>query len=740
MTYGSAADRIVEVAVPVPLDRTFHYRAVGDLAERLRPGMRVRVPFGRQRLEGYCVGFATESAFPQLKEIEAVLDAAPLLSAEQLELAHWIARTWVAGIGEVLDCMLPGAVRRQVAVRQRAVVDLAMPPESVRQKLDIVRSGKRRAVLEALLADDSQGLLGLLERAGCTAAVIKALEKEGWVAIRRVEVAPWELGPAVERTTPPTLTGEQERALAKVGAAVDAGRFAGFLLFGVTGSGKTEVYLRAIEKVIAAGGQAIVLVPEIALTPQTTGRFRQRFDRVAVMHSGMSDGERHAYWRAIAAGKASVVVGARSAVFAPAPRLRLIVIDEEHEPTFKQANSPRYHARDVALWRARHGNFPVVMGSATPSLESFGEIGRGRYELLELTHRIYGRRMPAVDVIDMRQEIYARPGFRVMGRKMEQLMRRSLERHEQVMLFLNRRGFSTFFLCPQCGHVLRCSQCDITLTFHRGRDRAMCHYCGVEVPVPKNCPECRYAPLKAMGMGTERVEQEMRDLFPQARLFRMDSDSMRARGSYEEVVGRLTRGEIDILVGTQMIAKGHDFPGVTLVGVIGADTALHLADFRARERTFQLLAQMAGRTGRGEKGGEVVIQSYTPEDYSIAFAAKHDYVGFARRELVDRRKDGYPPFGRIARVVLEGAKEAKVAERAKELAEALRAGTSGGPVTVLGPVACPVSRIKGQHRQHVVLKAPAEFDLVTVLGPARERLGGWAGVRVLVDVDPVNML
>ena len=447
----AVSELFAEIAVPVPLDRTFHYRMTIDQAGTLKPGMRVRVPFGPRRVEGYCVGLADRSEVKVHKGIDKILDVEPLLDAEQLELARWIARTYCAGLGEVLDCMLPGAVRKNVRVASRTEVALVASVPETRAVLDAMRrpSAKRLAVVEALLAAGGRMPLDpLLQNAGVTKAVVSSLQKDGLLGVHKVEVAPWETEPPVERESAPTPTREQQLALDKVLSALRAGRHQGFLLFGVTGSGKTEVYLRAIEQVVASGRQAIVLVPEIALTPQAIGRFRRRFSAVAVMHSGMSEGERHAYWRAIAHGRASVVVGARSAVFAPTRNLGLIVIDEEHEPSFKQGNSPRYHTRDVALWRASHGNFPVILGSATPSLESYAEVARGRFDLLELTRRVKGRPMPAVEVIDMRTESYSRHGCQVLSRALEQRLKGVLEKGEQGMLFLNRRGFSTVLFCP----------------------------------------------------------------------------------------------------------------------------------------------------------------------------------------------------------------------------------------------------------------------------------------------------
>ncbi len=489
-----------------------------------------------------------------------------------------------------------------------------------------------------------------------------------------------------------------------------------------------------------AGGQAIVLVPEISLTPQTIRRFRARFSRVAVLHSHLTPAARRKQWQAISKGRADVIIGARSALFAPAPHLRLIVVDEEHETSFKQDSTPRYHARDAAVMRAKIEGAVCILGSATPSLETFNNARTGRYRIAELSCRVEHMPMPSVETVDMSDEVVAVKYQRYLSRRLENLMSETLSRNEQVILFLNRRGFSTYIHCLRCRFVLKCRDCDITLTYHKLQGKMMCHYCHYEMPPPEKCPDCGARTLRFSGMGTERIEDEVRRSFPEHTLARMDSDTMRKRDLYERVLADFRAGKTDILVGTQMIAKGLHFPNVTLVGVIAADSALSLPDFRAAERTFQLVSQVAGRTGRGPKGGRVLVQSFTPDHYSVRMAARHDYFGFAEAELAHRRELSYPPFGRIARIVVQARDQAALARHASEIGGALSRAARAHRSFVLGPVPCPIARIKAKFRRHILIKAPDHRELQAVLDAAEHLYGGTSKVSVTVDVDALGML
>jgi primosomal protein N' (replication factor Y) len=706
-----------------------------------------------------------QPAVEEVKAIEAVLDPEPLLSAELLELARWLADYYLAGLGEVLEAILPSAVRLKVGVEEAAEVRLAVTAEEARAALDRFpkSQSKRARLLEALIRRGGRAEeKALLTEAGCGAAVVGALRKAGLLVRERVEKEEPFPYPVEQKRPAHRLNPEQVRAMAEVEAIRRGGRFGVLLLFGVTGSGKTEVYLQTIAKVVAEGKQAIVLVPEISLTPQTIARFQERFDRVAVLHSHLAAGERARYWRSIQRGEAQVVVGARSAIFAPTPHLGLIVIDEEHETTFKQETSPRYHARDVAVMRAHGLGIPVILGSATPTLESYHNSVLGKFRRAVLARRVEGRPLPEVEVVDMAREAVEQKRLVALSRRLELLMRESLTRSEQVILFLNRRGFATYIFCPRCGFVLKCPQCDITLTFHRasptqaqreaaGRSLwtatdgpqapglARCHYCGYEAVPPGNCPECLLPGIRFTGLGTERIEEVVARRFPDVPLARMDSDTMTHRGAYERVLGAFRRGEIGILVGTQMLAKGLDFPNVTVVGVVNADVSLHVPDLRSAERTFQLLAQVAGRTGRGPKGGRVVVQTFRPYHYAVEAARTHDYLSFAMQELNYRRQLNYPPFSRLARVLVEGAREEAVVTKARELADLIRPRLPDSGSELLGPVPAPIAQLRGEFRWHLLLKASRADTIHWVLELTRAEVGR-KRVSVTVDVDPIALL
>jgi primosomal protein N' (replication factor Y) len=527
-----------------------------------------------------------------------------------------------------------------------------------------------------------------------------------------------------------TLTPEQEAALQVVGGGVT-------LIHGVTGSGKTEVYLRAIERVVAAGRQAIVLVPEIALTPQTVSRFKARFPRIAVLHSVLTEADRAAQWRATRSGEADVIIGARSAIFAPTRALGLVVVDEEHEGAYKQENAPRYHAREVAIERARREGAGVVLGSATPSLESLHRARSGEFRLARLPYRIERREMPEIEVVDMIAERAELKRYPILSRRLSGLMAESLGRGEQVILFLNRRGFVTQISCPRCHWVFRCRRCDVALTYHRQDERGLCHYCYEARPVPETCPDCTVGGLLHLGIGTERIEDEVKSRFPDRVVARMDSDAMKTKKDYRESLTNLWSGKMDILIGTQMIAKGLDVPNVTLVGVVNADTAFHVPDFRAAERTFQLITQVAGRAGRGPRGGRVVVQSFNPNHYSITSAAAYDFDGFVARELEMRKELGYPPFAQLVRIVVQGTNEKRTREAAERFATKLRPSLDGSS-QLLGPAPAPLYRLKGRWRMHLLVKTPDASAL-------RERLMHLAGavsrpLQAIVDVDPVGMM
>lgn len=733
-----------ELVFGIPQDRSFHYRVPEHLRTAIEIGKRCRASFGRREMTGYCVGFPARPEVSRVKDILDVVDPLPVVTPDMLKLTRWIADYYCCSWGEALEGVLPAAVKRRATSRRIRLVHLTVTGDELKEQVAALsrRAPRQARALEILGELEAEVTTQeLMNIAGASHAVIKALRDKRLVEYREklVELDPFaRIVP--EKAELPELTEEQKAALALIEGELGKGDFGVVLLNGVTGSGKTEVYLRALSEVVARGKQAIVLVPEISLTPQTIRRFKSRSPAVAILHSHLTDAQRYSQWQTIQKGEAQVVIGARSAVFAPTPDLGLIVVDEEHESTFKQEQAPRYHARDVGIMRAKIDGAVVILGSATPSLESLYNCQAGRYRMARLTHRVEQRPMPKVDIIDMTHE-FSEPGrARFISRRLRRLINESLSRNEQVMLFLNRRGFATYVHCARCKFVLRCTQCDIALTYHKRRSKVICHYCGRELDAPQNCPECLMPGIKYFGLGTQKVEEEIAREFPDARVLRMDSDSMRGRDAHRHALADFHAGKTDILVGTQMIAKGLDFPNVTLVGVVLADSSLHLADFRAAERTFQLVAQVAGRTGRGEKGGEVVVQTLTPDHCSIVLAAQHDHDAFAKAELESRRQLFYPPYSRVLRVVFQGKDEAKVRARANEVTQLTRAGLSPSQARVLGPVPCPIALVKNRHRWHLIVKGRGPRVIASLVTKLRRETHRKASVQMVVDVDPTAML
>jgi primosomal protein N' (replication factor Y) len=747
-----AADQLVAtVVLPGGPAGEFDYLApaglvAGDRPEqRLEAGRRVRVPLGRanRSVVGYCVALVNKPVGQRkLKSVSAVLDRQPLLSPPMLRLTRWMADYYLCPWGQVLEAVVPAGVREQAGTRN--VKFLSVPPE-VAARIGQLELPPKQAEALKLLAASPKPLAAkqLATRAGCTMAPINELLKKSLIAesVERISIDRLDETAHV-RESPHNLNADQAAALATIGDALDAAEHRTILIHGVTGSGKTEVYIRAIQQVVHFGRQAILLVPEISLTPQTVARFRARFDRVAVLHSHLSDVERHEHWRRIARGEVDVVVGARSAIFAPTPHLGLIVLDEEHESTFKQETAPRYHARDVALRRAADQNVPLVLASATPSLESWHRAQRGEYRLVEMPRRVLDRPLPAVCTIDLRDEVHSKFSRGAISRPLHRAMDEALRDGGQVILLLNRRGHSTHIQCPACGHAVRCPDCDLALTFHRQDSSAVCHYCDYHSAAPTSCPACNFAGIRFSGLGTQKLEAEVRARFPDYPCVRMDTDSMRGRGSHERALAGFREGRTRILLGTQMIAKGLDFPNVTLVGVINADTALHLPDFRAAERTFQLVTQVAGRTGRGPQGGRVLVQTLSPDAPAIVAAVRHDLPAFASQELPHREELGYPPFAAMIRIVIRGRSNSAAQALAEELARRLHAQADGAApgVRILGPAPAPMTRLRGSFRYQVQLQSADGESLRRVVRAATAHLKLADGAAWIIDVDPLDMM
>jgi primosomal protein N' (replication factor Y) len=740
------AGLFADVVFDRPLDHAFTYAVNDDLAASIAVGKRVRAPFGRgdRTTIGYCVRLTETPPTRPVKELTAVLDDEALLDDHLMRLTRWMADYYLCGWGQVLNAVVPAGARDKAGTRLRMFIEAVS-----RQETPAHLPTKQAAVLQYLReVHHPVELRELTRRVHCGPGPIEALASKGLVRriTRRMDRfidANEEPG---EPDGPITLNEDQLRVWSQLEPALHGGGFQAFLLHGVTGSGKTEIYLRAIEEVVRQGKEALVLVPEISLTPQTIARFQGRCGETAVMHSHLGDAERGGQWRRVAAGQVQVVVGARSAVFATARKLGLIVIDEEHEGTFKQESTPRYHARDVAVMRARLENIPILLGSATPSLESWHNAQRGQYTLLTLPQRVLDRPLPPVTLIDRRHEEPRRGRVPALSAGLEHAMRDALREGGQVILLLNRRGFSTHIHCPSCGHIESCRFCDLGLTYHKQRDIMLCHYCGYEEAPPKNCQLCGQAAVRYHGLGTEKLQAEIEELFPNYVVRRMDSDTMRRPGSHGRTLAAFREGLIHILMGTQMIAKGLDFPNVTLVGVVNADVGLHVPDFRAAERTFQLLSQVAGRAGRGPRGGRVMVQTLTPEHPCIALAATHDYAGFTAAELIHRRAHNYPPYQRMARVIVRSHDQKAAGDFADRLAACFTAElqklAEKGPaeVRLLGPAEAPVFRLKGYFRYHFQLQSPSAATLHQVLRAVLPMQRPPTGVEFTLDVDPFNML
>lgn len=795
------AEVIVDVST-YHVDRPFDYQVPVEWISVIELGSRVKVPFGPRNVLGFVVGLKQETDVPlnKLKAINQILDMEPVLTEEMLRMAKWLKNDTICYEIDALQVMLPSALRAKYekmiklqqgqqlplevqaifGKRQRAnfkeferagllpllkqlVADNIVTIENVvkqqgnvkeirmvqitadHQLIERALEQSSRAVKQRLLLQWMCQHLGevftpqqICDEAGVSISVLEAVIDKGAAQFIQEEVFRDPFTKEVSRTQALQLTDEQQVALQAITTAMDQQMAQTFLLHGVTGSGKTEVYLQAIQKVLEEGKEAIMLVPEISLTPQMTERFRSRFgEMVAVMHSGLSVGEKYDEWRKIQQGKVKVVVGARSAIFAPFTNIGLIILDEEHESTYKQEDSPRYHARDVAIWRSEFYKCPIILGSATPALESFARAKKGVYKLLSLKHRALHQALPTVFIADMREEL--RQGNRSMfSQSLIEAIRLRLEKKEQMVLFLNRRGYSSFVLCRDCGTVVQCPNCDISLTYHRTTEKLKCHYCGYEEHVPQICPQCQSDHIRYFGTGTQKVEEELYKLFPEARVLRMDVDTTKHKGAHEEILEIFGAGQADILLGTQMIAKGLDFPNITLVGVLSADTSLHLPDYRAAERTFQLLTQVSGRAGRHDKLGEVIIQTYTPEHYAIELAKSQEYEPFYEREMFLRRRSNYPPYYFVALIQLSHEDVMMAAEYASRVADWLR-GNLSNQVTIIGPTTASIARLQNRYRYQCLIKYKIEPNLIPVL----QRLlamyrAEWIkqGILMTVDLDP----
>lgn len=804
---------IAEIAICLPLEKSFHYIIPEDLKEYIQVGMRVLVPFGGRKVTGFIINLLDQSPNGlecKLKVIEKILDETPLIDNQMLRLYKWIADYYIYPLGEVIKTGIPPGLQLKSRCflsltddGKKALLDRGLNSleEKVFRKIENygkvslnkilkiykgeisrskIFSWKRKGLveIETLLeggevkpkiekvikfeSEDSLRPISKRERAifnwvkeksevfyselsknfKSPLKAIKSLKSKGLISIYEKEILRDVKIKTDFKTYPkPELTSHQRDVFREILKGLNSKRFSPFLIYGVTGSGKTEIYLRAIEEVIKNGREAIVLVPEISLTPQLISRFKARFgDIFALIHSGLSRRERYDQWRKIWRSDVKIAIGPRSAIFAPFKNLGIIIVDEEHDPSYKQEDKLKYNARDVAIVRAKQQQATLILGSATPSLESFYNALKGKFKLLHLPQRIEGRPLPQVELIDMKKESY------LFSEKLKEGIKENIEQKRQSLLFLNRRGFANFILCTDCGFTFKCPNCSVTLTYHL-RDRSLrCHYCDYRIHAPGDCPQCNGYRLRPMGIGTERLEEEIKRLFPGCKVERMDSDTVSRKNSHIRVLEGLESGEIDILIGTQVIVKGHDFPNVTFVGVVSADTSLHFPDFRSAERTFQLLTQVAGRAGRGDVSGEVLIQTFNPEHYSIQKAKEHDFLGFYKEEIKFRKALDYPPFSRLINFRLTGNSEKKTMLAAKEMekiGEDILKDVFLDSIEIIGPSLAPYAKIKGKFRWQMLAKGKDHRTLhqfaKLLAGRLRPLIKG-RGVNLDIDVDPIFIL
>ena len=804
---------IVEVAVGLPVSKTFHYRIPEKMRDSLKIGMRVLVPFKGRKVTGFAIDFhdfPPKGIEEKLREIENILDEAPLIDLQMLRFYRWIADYYIYPLGEVIKTGLPPGLHLKseliLSLTQNGKEYLtrgSLDPIQVKVFKEIERCGKvsLKKILKIFPGEISKSQFSSWKRKGLLnidagigdkevkpkfekviiyqegeptqpisrkqseilkwvkergevsiseinkrfkspSKAIQSLQAKGLISIFNREVCrDFSVQSELKPYPKPELTSDQGTALTEVSKGIHSKRFSPFLIYGVTGSGKTEIYLRAIEEVLNQGKEAIVLVPEISLTPQLLSRFKDRFGKnLSLLHSGLGKGERYDQWRKIWKGEVKIAVGARSAIFAPFKNVGIIVVDEEHDPSYKQEEKLRYHARDLAVVRAKQDEATLLLGSATPSLESFHNAEEGKFRLLKLPERVERKPLPLVEIVDMRNE------EGLLSEKVRAGLQKNIEAKKQSLLFLNRRGFAHFILCPDCGFTFKCPNCTVTLTYHL-RDRSLqCHYCDYRIRAPGDCPQCEGHRLQGMGIGTERLEEEIRFLFPETQVSRMDRDTTSRKHSHQQILKGLESGKIDILVGTQMIVKGHDFPNVTFVGVISADTSLHFPDFRSSERTFQLLTQVAGRAGRGEVFGEVVIQTFNPDHYSIQKAKDHDFIGFYQEESQFRRALDYPPFSRLINFRLVGNSEKKtkaISEEMGKMGQDLLKRGYGKGIEILGPSAAPFAKMRGKFRWQMLAKGKSHkllHQFAQELAFRLEEETKGKGVNLDIDVDPVFVL
>lgn len=704
------------------VDRVFDYLVPEHLIPSIKVGVRVLVPFGKQNLEGFILEIKTNSD-RELKEIYSILDKDVILNDELLLLGKEIQNTTLSTLISAYQVMLPKALKAKAGVTISKkyqtfyeIKDKEYIPSSLAQRKILELFSEAKIISRKVLLEISSSALSTLLEKG----VLSEIKEEDY-----------RMKYDIKRDTKKVLTKAQQNV---VDSVLNDQRHVPFLLFGVTGSGKTEVYMQIIEKVLKKGKTAIILVPEISLTPQMIEQFSNRFgNQIAALHSALSEGEKYDEWRRIARGEANIVIGARSAIFAPLKNIGIIIMDEEHSDSYKQGDkNPRYHARDIAIWRGKYHSCPVLLGSATPSLESMARARKGVYELVTLQERVNGKMLPEVEIIDMNQES-KRSSYHITNTLLKNL-NDCIKRGDQAILFLNRRGFSTFVTCKNCSEVIRCPNCDITLTYHKSNKMLRCHYCGYATPLPKECPKCHENSLSDLGVGTEKIEEELHILLPSVKVLRMDVDTTSKKGAHKKMIDAFRNHEYDILLGTQIVAKGLDFSDVTLVGVINADTSLNIPDFRSSENTYSLLSQVAGRSGRSSKTGKVLIQTFNPDHYAISFVKHHDYLGFYNEEMKIRKRLGYPPFYFLCYLNISGKEADYLFQESLKIKRSLERNLQY--TTILGPTTLAVFKVNNIYRYGIILKYKKEDMLYDILLKIQNHYKNNHKIKVDIDFNP----
>ena len=731
------------------LNRTFDYNIPVGLEELVVIGSRVLVPFGRASnlVEGYVIGITENTTY----EVENIAQIKHNLTEKQIELAKWMAKRYFCNLSDCIKQMLtPGTKNKEekknIQDKKINVVYLKKDIEEIQFDIDIgkIKSEKQKKVLQFLKNNEEVTIPEIEMYAGGTRAIIKTLEKNGYVEIieKKVERDPLA-NKEIEKTTNLPLTDEQKNAFEKVKNKILKNEYEEFLLYGVTGSGKTEVYLQLIGEALKQRKTAIVLVPEISLTPQMIDRFIARFNKeeIAVLHSKLSIGERYDEWNKIKEQKAKIIIGARSAIFAPTENIGIIIIDEEHDSSYKSESVPKYDAKEIAKKIAKENNCPLLLGSATPDMVTYYKAQNGKITLLELTKRANNSKLPNVEIVDLKMEL-ANGNRSMLSVKLHDAIEKNLKDKRQTILFLNRRGYSTFIMCRECGYTVKCKNCNISMTYHKSINKLKCHYCGYEENVVTICPQCHSKKIRYFGTGTQKLEQEINKLFPQAKTIRMDIDTVTKKNSHEDILNKFRNENIDILIGTQMVVKGHHFPNVTLVGVIAADSSLNIDDYRATERTFQILTQVAGRAGREKLEGNVIIQSYNPENFSIQYAQKQDYNLFYNTEIAIRKQLNYPPFCDIILIGFNSLSEKEIIEVSGKVYNYLVKKLDNSLFTILKPMPSPIDKIQNKYRWRIIIKGNIDENANKILNECLQQIynENYKNTRIAIDVNPNNMI